>query len=221
MDVGQGPARIQGLHGHFDDVGGAWNALIFVAQTGPQGRPGFTSSSTQETRGPVPTDLIGRLRGEAPPRCFSPVQAEHHHKCRPEATKQGRRGPTNRARRGRVNHEVPRGPAPGFRPRRPSSDRPDRANQDAPPEPAGRISVKGPVPTGTQEDDVGPYVPSCRGPEARRGEDVRSRLAPYRCAPVLERQPALAQHHQPTAPPPDLKGQCRPTPRHRRRCRSP
>ena len=74
MDVGQGPPRIQGLHGHSNDVRGAWNALKFVVQTGPQGRPGFTSSSTKETRGPVPTDLIGRLRGEAPPRCFSPVQ---------------------------------------------------------------------------------------------------------------------------------------------------
>jgi len=141
MDVGQGPPRIQGLHGHSNDVGGAWNALTFIVQTGPQGRPGFTCSSTQETRGPVPTDLIGRLRGEAPPRCFSPVQADHHHQSRSEATKEGRRGPTHRARRGRVNHEVSDGPAPGFRPRRPSSGRPDRANQDAPPEPAGRISI--------------------------------------------------------------------------------
>ena len=149
--------------------------------------------------------------------------------CRPSTTTNiGRKpphkggGPTNRARRGRVNHEVSDGPAPGFRPRRPSSGGPTAPTKTRPrSRQAGFPSIKGPVPTGTQEDDVGPYVPSCRGPEVWRGEDVRSRLAPYRCAPVLERQPALAQHHQPTAPPPDLKGQCRPTPRHRRRCRSP
>jgi len=68
MDVGQGPPRIQGLLGHPEDAGGAWNALMFVVQTGTQGRPGSRDSSPRHARGPVPTNLIGRLRGEAPPR---------------------------------------------------------------------------------------------------------------------------------------------------------
>ena len=93
MDVGRGPPRIQGLLGHPDDVGGAWNALTFAVQTGTQGRPGSRDSSPRHARGPVPTNLIGRLRGEAPPRCTLPEQADHRLEYRTVATTPGRRGP--------------------------------------------------------------------------------------------------------------------------------
>jgi len=93
MDVGQGPPKIQGLLGHQGAVGGARNTLVFAIQTGTEGRPGFASSSSKDARGPVPTHLIGRLRGEAPPRCILPEQADHHLQARTVATIAGRHGP--------------------------------------------------------------------------------------------------------------------------------
>ena len=75
--------------------------------------------------------------------------------------------------------------------------------------------------SGTKELDGGGRTSQLgRGPEVGRKRMLESRLASNRNAPVPERQPVQAQHHQPTAPPCAFKGQCRLTPRHRRRCRS-
>jgi len=92
-DVGQGPTRIQGLLGHQGAGGGARNTLVLAIQTGTEGRPGSASQSSKDARGPVPTHLIGRLRGEAPPRCILPEQADRPLQARPQATKAGRHGP--------------------------------------------------------------------------------------------------------------------------------
>jgi len=79
-----------------------------------------------------------------------------------------------------------RGPAPPCRPSRPSSDRPERADQVAPPESADKTPVNWPEPTGTQEDAVGPYVPGRSRARTWRKEDVRVKTGPLSVRPGAE-----------------------------------
>ena len=191
--------------GHQGDVGGARNTLVFAIQTGTEGRPGPQVKARRTRAARFPPTSSGASGAKPHPDASCPSRPTTTSKLVPKPPKQGDTGHTKDAggacQEGSGGRPSSRGPAPRFRQCRPSSGRPDRTDQVAPPESAAMTSVKARADRDARGRCGAVRPRSFAGPNLEergcRGQDWPPLGAP-RCRNVSR---PLPQHHRPTAPP--------------------